>query len=79
MTKLSLTRNTRARLRKVEKIARKVLTTKKKCGNICKPFEERITSQDAGNLRLSGKKKKLKKHLTSSCRYDIIAEHLKRV
>ena len=51
MTKLSLTRNTRARLRKVEKIALKVLTTKKKCGNICKPFEERITSQDAGNLR----------------------------
>ena len=57
MAKSTLTRNTRARLRKVEKIGQKVLTSQKKCGNICKPFEERITSQDAGNLRLNGMKK----------------------
>lgn len=57
MAKMYLTRNTRVRLRKVEKLAQKVLTMKKKCGNICKPFEERITSQDAGNLEDDGKKK----------------------
>ena len=57
MAKSTLTRNTRARLRKVEKIGQKVLTSLKKCGNICKPFEERITSQDAGNLGLNGMKK----------------------
>ena len=57
MAKLTLTRNTRTRLRKVKKLGQKVLTSKKKCGNICKPFKERITSQDAGNLGLSGIKK----------------------